>query len=616
MERDDLTSKQKDYAIFLPAISGFFATYVGKQRAEGFVPPERMPAGIPEMEDLNWLNPNSLFPYQWSLYSAGHANLDLTTPDSGEDMVRDRDPSAIIVGDSGGFQIAKGVWEGIWAAPDSVGVQQALAECARRGTETRPVLVKVKKLDPNGEEILDKNKPVYEMVQAMDRNGNPKTVTVDLVREYKSKLAMAQKKREQVLAWMDGVMNYGMVLDTPAWVADTPVGPTIGIHRYEDAVAATQYNNEYFITNRRGVEAGGVRFLNVLQGSTQDQAMHWYATMKDYCDPAKYPGRHFNGWAMGGQTKSDVHLMMRLLNAIRWDGLMEQGRQDWLHVLGTSKLEYALLLTNIQRSIRRYVNPDFTISFDCASPFLATANGQIYHHADMRNDNRWTYRMSKSIDDKKYAVDQRSLRDVALQDFPDHFKHFDDGPVSERLKISDICVYRPGIRKSDAELGGEKFDADCDDHYHQVPDRNKINKVGRTSWDSFSYALQMAHNVWTHIHAVQESNRLYDTGRRPNSMRWSKSDFAVVTRPGNCEDVIDSIFAAPDRATAEEIIEYYSDYWTEIVGTHGYTGKRVINANSRFNALFNFDDDQTEDDASDGGGDDQEFDEGKLDELS
>ena len=32
MIQDNLTSKQKDYAVFLPAISGFYATYIGKQR--------------------------------------------------------------------------------------------------------------------------------------------------------------------------------------------------------------------------------------------------------------------------------------------------------------------------------------------------------------------------------------------------------------------------------------------------------------------------------------------------------------------------------------------------------------------------------------------------------
>jgi hypothetical protein len=32
MTQDNLTAKQNDYAVFLPAISGFYATFVGKQR--------------------------------------------------------------------------------------------------------------------------------------------------------------------------------------------------------------------------------------------------------------------------------------------------------------------------------------------------------------------------------------------------------------------------------------------------------------------------------------------------------------------------------------------------------------------------------------------------------
>jgi hypothetical protein len=59
MIQDNLTSKQKDYAVFLPAISGFYATYIGKQRdpVNGpYVDPARMPAGIPDMEQMNWLN--------------------------------------------------------------------------------------------------------------------------------------------------------------------------------------------------------------------------------------------------------------------------------------------------------------------------------------------------------------------------------------------------------------------------------------------------------------------------------------------------------------------------------------------------------------------------------
>jgi hypothetical protein len=327
--------------------------------------------------------------------------------------------------------------------------------------------------------------------------------------------------------------------------------------------------------------------------------------MKDFCDPVKYPGRHFNGWAMGGQTKTDAELMIRLLIEMKFDGLMQQGHQDWLHVLGTSKIEYALLLTDLQRAIRKYVNPDFTISFDCASPFLATANGQIYHHADLSRDHRWSYRMSKSIDDKKYALDQRTLREVAMSDFVGHFKHFDESPVSAGCKISDICIYKPGTRKTDAELGNEEFNFRNPDHYLATDpaDKNKINKIGRTSWDSFSYALQMGHNVWTHIYAVQEANRQYDAGRLPNSMQWSHGDFA------KCRDIVERIFAAPTKAEAHAIIEFYENYWIEILGSFGNIGKKAINGHTMFEALF------TADDGDGDVGDDMEFDETKLDDL-
>jgi len=41
-------------------------------------------------------------------------------------------------------------------------------------------------------------------------------------------------------------------------------------------------------------------------------------------------------------------------------------------------------------------------------------------------------------------------------------------------------------------------------------DANKIGKVGKTSWDTMSYLLIMAHNVYNHIQAVQETLRLAD----------------------------------------------------------------------------------------------------------
>ena len=480
-ERDNLTAKQLDYALFLPALSSFYSTYIGRQRHEPYIEAARMPTGIPDMEQLNWLNDQKgLFHYKWSLYSAGHANLDVNKVDYKEDMVRNRDPNTFLLGDSGGFQIGKGVWEGDWKNPNC-----------------------------------------------------PK----------------AQKKRELVLTWMDAYMDYGMCLDIPAWVCRSPEGrKASGITSYMEAVEGTYINNDYFMKNR----TGACKFLNVLQGENHAEADDWYQRMKKYCDPKQYE-RPFNGWAMGGQNMCDIHLVLRRLVELRFDGLLQEGLHDWMHFLGTSKLEWACLLTDIQRAVRKYVNPNFTISFDCASPFLATANGQIYIDVETNDRSKWLYRMQSTADNKAFAQDNRTFRDAVLQE--NIHQSFLDSPISSHLKIKDICKYAPG-------------------------DLNKLGKEGKTSWDSFSYALMMGHNVWMHINAVQEANRQYDQGLVPKMLIQETFDRVAF------KDVIEAIFATDNKEIALAIVEEFNKFWMSIIGTRGATGKKTINSSTMFNNLF------------------------------
>lgn len=543
----DLTSLQNDYAVFLPAISGFYATFIGKQRNEQYVDPARFPQGEPnkltDLEQLNWLNSQKgLFPYKWSLYSGGHANLDLSKQDWSEDMVRNRESGTFILGDSGGFQIAKGLWEGEWRDPNSAEVQAKMAALVAKGVEVIPVL------DKAGNPTVGKK--------------GPKTKTIDHAANYQKLLDAAQKKRDGVLRWLDNISDYGMILDIPTWVIhDKKASDACGITTLEEAVAATKYNNLYFMAHRRGKENGGAKFLNVLQGDNHTSAEAWYQEMKEFCDPAVYPDTHFDGWAMGGQNMCDVHLLLKRLVALRHDNLLQQGKHDWMHFLGTSKLEWAVLLTVIQRAVRKYINPAFTISFDCASPFLATANGQVYFENVFENDEKWSYRMAPTADDKKYATDTRKWSQGVVQDKLHDL--WQESPISDMLQMKDVCIYKPG-------------------------DTNKNGKEGKTSWDSFSYALLMGHNVYMHLTAVQEANRRFDAGEHPAMMRYSAPTHEMF------EDIVEAIFAAPDRETSEAIIEKYSRYWMEIVGTRGFKGKKVINANTQHNALFTFETTESE----------------------
>jgi hypothetical protein len=480
----NLTAEQKDYAVFLPAVSGFYATFIGKQRSMEYVETARIPKNFTHgVESLNFLNPKEgQFQYKWCLYSAGHADLDINRDSPKEDMFRQRDKSTSwALGDSGGFQIGKGVWEGDWKDPSC-----------------------------------------------------PK----------------AQKKREQVLAWMDAYMDYGMILDIPAWVARSPKGQkATGITTYEEACQATNINNEYFMKHR----SGACKFLNVLQGENHTEADDWYERMKKFCDPTQYPDTHFNGWSMGGQNMCDIHLVLKRLVALRFDGLLEKGVHDYMHFLGTSKLEWATLLTDIQRAVRKHHNPNFTVTFDCASPFLATANGQVYCQVETEDRSKWVYRMVPSIDDKKLSTDTTAFAEAFVRE--GKHESFLDSPITQGLTAKDICIYAPG-------------------------DLNKIGKEGKTSWDSFSYAIMMGHNVWMHINAVQEANRQYDQGKIPNMLINETFDRIMF------RDIVEAIFATDDRSVADAIIEEYSKYWMSIIGTRGATGKKTVNASTQFNNLF------------------------------
>ena len=341
-----------------------------------------------------------------------------------------------------------------------------------------------------------------------------------------------------------------MCLDIPAWVARSPEGQkATGISTYEEACKATEINNDYFVQNRNG----NCKFLNVLQGENHADADDWYERMKKYCDPTIYPDNHFNGWGMGGQNMCDVHLVLKRLVALRFDGLLEKGVQDWMHFLGTSKLEWACLLTDIQRSVRKHHNSNFTISFDCASPFLATANGQVYVQNEMEDRQKWLYRMLPTLDNKSYSKDTRLFRDALIQDGV--YKNFTNSPVIEGVKTNEICIYAPG-------------------------DLNKVGNEGKTSWDSFSYAILMGHNVWMHLSAVQEANRKYDEGSIPKMLVDERFN-TLYSR-----DVIDAIFATSSRDEANRLIEEHSKFWMAIPGTRGAIGKKTQNASTYFGNFF------------------------------
>jgi hypothetical protein len=421
----NLTPLQKDYAVYLPAISSFYSTYVAKQRLEEFVPNDRIPKEFDRgIEGMNFLNPEEgYFTYKYALYSAGHAQLDLEKSIDQESMIQQRDrANTMILGDSGGYQIGKGVLKFDW-------------------------------LNFEGPE--------------------------------------ATKTRQKILEWLEMTADWSMMLDVPTWACDHIHSPKTGLKTFEDCLEKTRYNNDYFLQNR----LGQTKWLNVLQGSNWDTAEKWYNGVKEFSDPkGKYAGKEAEGWAFGGANMCKMDITLRRLMTLRDDGLLKG--KNWIHFLGTAQLDWSCYLTLIQRQIRKHINEEITISFDCASPFIATAHGLVYTNAQ-HTTKRWSVIMDKAPDNKA----------LSESDIPFPF----ESTIGRRLTMGDIAYYNLGKRKTDAELGDVKFDHQNEEHYHIVPRKNKLNKIpNKTSWDSFSYALMMGHNVECHIVAVQRAQQLMD----------------------------------------------------------------------------------------------------------
>ena len=514
----NLTPLQRDYAIYLPAISSFYGTYIAKQRLEKFIPDERMPAGFDRgVEGMNFLNEEQgYFTYKYGLYSAGHATLDLNKTMTKESMIQQRDRNrTMILGDSGGFQIGKGVLKFDW---------------------------------------LNFEGPA------------------------------ATKVRQSILEWLEVTADWSMMLDVPTWACDHNHTAKTGLKTFEDCLDKTRFNNEYFLTNRMGQ----TKFLNVLQGGDWERAEQWYQGVKEYSDPAVWEDKAAEGWAMGGANMSMMDVTLKRLMTLREDGLLEG--KNWMHFLGTAQLDWACFLTSIQRQIRKHINEEFTISFDCASPFIATAHGLVYTNPQ-HSPKRWSTIMQKATDTKT----------LAGSEIPFPFT----SEIASRLTMGDICYYKHGIPNM-AEVTRKNVDIEklykepklVNDEtlWKVVGDKNKIGKVGSTSWDSFSYALMMAHNVNSHITSVQTANHLMDVEcakYKPDWRAWKKvkdkdkSDEYSEWVPRNIlyfDRFVEELFNTKTKDEAFAMIEEGITFVRDLEGTRSQDG---MARNNYFN-LFEF----------------------------
>jgi hypothetical protein len=451
---NDTADAMREHAMFLPSCSSFYVKTISGAHGN-----KRMPKGLVNgMDSLNYmLKDRGLFYYKYNLYSAGHAILDLEKSKKSESMIWNRSPGTLVLGDSGGYQIASGT-------------------------------------------------------------GHVSFDWGDL------KSDKSNNTRKLVLEWQEALCDAAMTLDVPTRAIGN--AEKTGITSFQQCLDATLINLNYIANNRTGPEK--CRFLNVLQGRTEEETDIWYDTVKDY---------DFEGWAFAGVHAYGLYTTLKRLIKLRDDGKLNR-TQNWIHILGNTRLLNAGPFTQIQRAIRKHMNiPDFIVSYDSASSFLAVAKGQGYTGFTMSNsysdvkklivkkgtesevDDLFDFATGESIYERR--VQSRSRFNYNMDAMPDDkMKKYVgsdvldvrfpwQSPLAERILMSDICVSNDPKKK--------------------------------TSWDTFSYALIMCHNVYVQIRGVQEAIRIWDL---PGEMCLGWMDLEAYEARETVKEILDLAFVS------------------------------------------------------------------------
>jgi hypothetical protein len=208
---------------------------------------------------------------------------------------------------------------------------------------------------------------------------------------------------------------------------------------------------------------------------------------------------------------------------MRDDNAFAKG-QDWMHVLGVSQPTWAVLLTAIQRGIRKNCkNPNIRVSYDSASPFQAGGRYQnVVRYPKFTKDfSSWTMTMHEAPVNPIYANVKDDL----------HFPY--PSPLGDLLTLKHLNV-----------RGGE---------------------FQKGAYDTVSNHLLTNHNVWVYVRSFLEANEL-------TFMHSSEADKAVPQKLLDTCAFIEDIFT---HENWQAKLKKEKKLITEVFNKQGYKEKDV-----------------------------------------
>ena len=453
----DFTTSNADYSVFLPSISSIYARIVSLNTT--YKRPDGLPKGLARSwDDLDFLSDKGeLFKYKWALYSAGHAQHDIDRTNIEEHMVQCRDrANTVMIGDSGGYQVATGVLKWPWQPKKN-------------------------------QEVVDWHKDQDDI-------------------------------RMNILRWLEHTADWSMIFDFPTGGLDrfgfddkTGMSKHPGLRNFKDCLDGTIENAKFFMKHRR---PGATKFLNVLQGRNLAEGDDWWNVVKDWPFES-WAFANVQGMSLALNLRRliimrDGHYLDEGRDWLHYlgNGKMKAGcnlttiqRCLRKHVNPNITLSYDASSPFVMTA-KGHIYNTYTIS-----PKEMKFKGS--HIPDQKELKGSTTLLTDWIYDR--MIENKYIkRDVSA--FHDIFDHahlqtpkFYETAISKRITLGDICCKGyEDVSSKELEETAEFLQQSMGlMQYNQVTER-KIKY--QSSLDGLSYVLLMNHNVELHLRACQEAS--------------------------------------------------------------------------------------------------------------
>jgi hypothetical protein len=324
--------------------------------------------------------------------------------------------------------------------------------------------------------------------------------------------------REKIFHWLEANSDVAANLDIPPRVTFE--------NRFQDSMDISFDNFKWFEKH----QSGKTKFLNVIQGTYNEEYNTWYHKFKDF---------DFNGWCIGGPKK--LVDFMYVIALMLKEREFEKKHVEFIHLLGISKISDFYILSTLQKLLNDLTGGRVQLSTDSSSPGQYPVYGTYLHSTNYKTQTFTELYFPKNAEYRRKS----------------HIRQGKDGEITiDKTKHVPCSMDCPACRDFTYEyLGGQT--ADGLDRYSQE-----------------GMPRMVVHNTHLYVNMGKDIDKIVDS-------HVELLETAIPTELFNVILSLHDMFADPDNAM--QVYEQYKKTYKKFGGDSISTTDV-----SKFNSFFKF----------------------------